>query len=88
MAKMGARRGGGRAIPAAAGFLGAPLKKHHQMKPGAPPGGSTWNLEELRLSLNLETRRTAAVDEAPYRRGHANAAFGTVADKIIKQNII
>ena len=50
------------------------------MKPGAPPGGSTWNLVELRLGLNLETRRTAAVDEAPYRRGHANAAYGTVAD--------
>ena len=55
-------------------------KKHHQMKPGAPPGGSTWNLVELRLGLNLETRRTAAVDEALYRRGHARTAYGTVAD--------
>ena len=57
-----------------------PPKKHPQLNPGAPPGGSTWNLVELRLGLNLETRRTAAVDEAPYRRGHANAAYGTVAD--------
>ena len=28
----------------------------------------------------METRRTAAVDEAPYRRGHAHTAFGTVTD--------
>ena len=26
-----------------------PLKKQHQRKPGAPPGGSTWDLVELRL---------------------------------------
>ena len=26
-----------------------PFKKQHQRKPGAPPGGSTWNLVELRL---------------------------------------
>ena len=57
-----------------------PLKKHHQLNPGAPPGGSTWNLVELRLGLNLETRRTAAVDEAPYSRSHARTAYGTVAD--------
>ena len=29
----------------------------------------------------METRRTDAVDEAPYTRGHAKTAFGTVADK-------
>jgi hypothetical protein len=57
-----------------------PPKKHPQMKPGAPPGGSTWNLVELRLGLNLETRRTAAVDEALYTRSHARTAYGTVAD--------
>ena len=59
-----------------------PLKKHHQLNPGAPPGGSTWNLVELRLGLNLETRRTAAVDEALYSRSHARTAYGTVADII------
>ena len=57
-----------------------PPKKHPQLNPGAPPGGSTWNLVELRLGLNLETRRTAAVDEALYTRSHAKTAFGTVAD--------
>ena len=29
-----------------------PLKKQHQRKPGAPPGGSTWNLVELRLEAD------------------------------------
>ena len=43
------RQKGGRAAPADAAELHAPLKKHHQMKPRAPPGGSTWNLVELRL---------------------------------------
>ena len=60
--------------------LPPPPKKHPQLNPGAPPGGSTWNLVELRLGLNLETRRTAAVDEALYTRSHARTAYGTVAD--------
>ena len=43
---------------------------------GAPPGGYL----DPHIKLKQKTRRTEAVDEAPYRRGHANAAFGTVAD--------
>ena len=59
-----------------------PLKKQHQKKLELhlEAGGSTWNLVELRLETQLETRRTEAVDEATYSRGHAKTAFGTVAE--------
>ena len=42
--------------------------------------GLELHLEAGGWRLNLETRRTAAVDEAPYTRGHAKKAFGMVAD--------
>ena len=79
--------GAGAASPDAAN-LRAPPKKHPQLNPGAPPGGSTWNLVELRLRLNLETRRTAAVDEALYSRSHARTAYGTVADNNRKHQFV
>ena len=43
---------------------------------GAPPGGYL----DPHIKLKQKTRRTEAVDEALYRRGHARTAFGTVAD--------
>ena len=45
---------------------------------GAPPGGYL----DPHIKLKQKTRRTEAVDEALYRRGHARTAFGTVADMI------
>ena len=50
-----------------------PLKKLHKEGAGAPT--STWSSQ-----LHLETRRTQAVDGAPYGPGHATCAERHVAD--------
>ena len=57
---------------------GTPLKKLQRKglelppPPGAP--NSTWKLVELRLWLELETRRTQAVARALFSPGHAHGA--------------
>ena len=50
---------------------------------GAPPGGYL----DPHIKLKQKTRRTEAVDEAPYTLEHAHTAFGTVAD-INLRNVI
>ena len=62
----------------AARDLHAPPLETPKEGAGAPPGGYL----DPHIKLKQKTRRTEAVDEAPYRRGHANAAFGTVVDII------
>ena len=60
----------------AAPDLHAPPLESPKEGAGAPPGGYL----DPHIKLKQKTRRTEAVDEALYRRGHARTAFGTVAD--------
>ena len=72
---MGARRGE-QSTQVAAVDLHAPPLETPKEGAGAPPGGYL----DPHIKLKQKTRRTEAVDEAPYTRGHARTAFGTVAD--------
>ena len=66
-------RGGGTDAGVGAGSRVPPLKKLQRKGLELPPppvaANSIWKLVELRLWLELETRRTQAVDGALYRPG-------------------